>query len=106
MTDDGLGCGRFTVTASSICCGAAEEAGVRRSRGYGRVGLEVLLVSSPVTMSPASMSATELSAARAELGLTAEEFATELELTPERYAAYEAGSARLPKYQAKLVAFQ
>lgn len=52
------------------------------------------------------MSATELAAARAELGLTAEEFATELELTPERYAAYEAGRARLPKYQAKLVAFQ
>jgi len=57
-------------------------------------------------MAPVSMSATDLSAARAELGLTAEQFATELELTPERYAAYEAGRAKLPKYQAKLVAFQ
>ncbi|HEX7980224.1 MAG TPA: helix-turn-helix transcriptional regulator [Gemmatimonadaceae bacterium] len=57
-------------------------------------------------MAPASIGAAELSAARAELGLTAEEFATQLDLTLERYAACEAGRTRLPKYQAKLVAFQ
>jgi len=52
------------------------------------------------------MSAAELAAARAELGLTSDELATQLGLTPERYAAFESGGARLPKYEAQLVAFQ
>jgi hypothetical protein len=57
-------------------------------------------------MTPTSMTASELAAARSRLGLTANQFATELELPLHLYEACESGELKLPKHQAELVAFR
>jgi hypothetical protein len=57
-------------------------------------------------MPSTSITSSELATARTRLGLTTDQFAAELGLPPHAYAACEAGTARLPKFQAQMVAFR